>query len=542
VLPSFGLSSGSMRFEPASLLLWVDADRADLRAKIARAEEVYKATGRDIINLGQPADVLAALRSEAPDVRAFVARLRHETDHLRRHLGTSYGLFYHFLNSALPPYYFDWCRSLLAETPEQLAFPLLTPSVRAMLKLARVNDFRSSNANLAAFAWASTIDLMNLLDGNPYLIDSDLAQFKLHSSFDEMATGSRVEAEKRVAFDMNPMNPETTEDGLVPFLCFDDLFCPQIFGKTFGAKHILETLAFLSEGSLAHLTGGATEEWIDSSGMAEYVLLYTFWTKFFGGGGAFASTESDSRGSVPAGINVLPTELIAALDLALWMPVGPRGLLSTGRSLTWHDFHPGWRFLRICLTLKKSLRAFQKIPDSLEVTDGLFREMQTQWCQALEWPTVEQIALEWSTFLASMIDDGKYTGFFYETGKRYPRQLSNVALVSRRIAFPYQIASNHFDFSDVALVWFPVMVARDGDLQYRPKAGLWSELDNGMMRMVTPYAVQHGNRMLVLGKQAIDHIPPRHLQMISNLLLFHSDLFHVRGNRYEELVEGFIHQ
>src|ERR1700716_3503368 len=106
-----------MRFEPASLLLWIDEDRADLRAKIDRLDALTKTIGHNLFDLGHPALVLKAVRSESPEVRAFIARLRHETDHLRRHLSTSYGLFYHFLNSALPPYYFDWCRSTLEDDP-----------------------------------------------------------------------------------------------------------------------------------------------------------------------------------------------------------------------------------------------------------------------------------------------------------------------------------------------------------------------------------------------------------------------------------------
>jgi hypothetical protein len=537
MLPMFGFSSGCMRFEPASLLLWIDERRDALRPRIERLEALSREAKHSLFEPAFPGLATKVLRGESDDVRGLAARLRHETDHLRRHLGTSYGLFYHYLNSALPPYFFEWCRANLARNIS-LSFPLLNSSLRAKLRLGRIQDLKE--VDMAALAWASTVDLMQLMDGNRGFTPQEVPMMQMLAILRELASAP---GQSSRACDLN-IEPFPKDTLLPPFISLAHPFAPQLLGETFGAKHLLEAIAFMSEGSFGLLSGGQSENWKDSVGLSDYSLITTFWQRFFGEGGAFLSdpgevTFDDSR-SDEMSYRIWPLELAAAIDLALWIPIGPHGLVSDSQSLRWEDVHPGWRFLKICSHLRSGGKPFVRIPRSLEQTDKIFRDLQLEWSSQLGWPSLDNLMMNWIEFLEATNEDGKYNGFFFETGKGHPRFLSSLAILARRFAFPYQVAMNYYDYSDVSVVWFPFILARDGEMAYQPKSDLWTKLEGGEIRRFAPYAVHHGSRLLVQGKESVAHIPARHNEMIQRLLVIHASLFHVPLEAFTDAVSEYL--
>jgi hypothetical protein len=540
MMPSFGLSSGCMRFEPASLLLWIDERRNVLRPGIERLEALSREVGHSLFDISSPALATKSLRQESDEVRGLAARLRHETDHLRRYLGTSYGLFYHYLNSALPPYFFDWCRATLSKG-NHLKFPLLTSAHTVKIRLGRHQEMKQTEEDLAALAWSSTLDLMRLLDGDRCLAPHIVPMMQMFAILHELAAAPGAPHEV-CELDLNP----DPEDPLMsPFISFGEPFSPQLLGKKLGAKHLFEALAFTSEGSFGLLSGGHSDAWKDSIGMSDYTLITSFWEKFFGRDRAFLKGQIDP-GTIDSSLPektrdyCWPLEFAAALDLALWVPIGPRGLMSDGRPLRWEDVHPGWRFLRICSHLRSTGRPFVRIPKDLEETDKLYREIQAEWSSLFGWPVLDNLMMQWAEFLKGIIDDGNYSGFFFETGKGHPRFLSSLALIARRIPFPYQVVMNYYDYSDVAAVWFPFIVAKDGEMMYRPKSELWTKLDSGEIRRFAPYVVHHGNRLLVQGKESVAHIPDRHSEMMQRLLGIHAAPFGVPTDALADAISGYL--
>ena len=113
-----------MRFDPGSLMLWIDAERDAILRHFDEIQELEQRTGLSAVFAEQPAALLIEGRlHEAPvETRLFIARLFHETSHLRHHLCTSFGHIYHVMNSLLARTFVTGI-SAHAKTPS-FAFPI----------------------------------------------------------------------------------------------------------------------------------------------------------------------------------------------------------------------------------------------------------------------------------------------------------------------------------------------------------------------------------------------------------------------------------
>jgi hypothetical protein len=319
-----------------------------------RLDTISREIGHSLFEVSLPALAAKRLRQEPDDIRGLAAHIRHETDHLRRHLGTGYGLFYHYLNSALPPYFFDWCSAIIRKE-SSLKFPLLTGAHVVKLRLGKFQEMIENDEELAALAWSATLDLIRLLDGDKCLTPHQVPAMHMITILSELA--SRPEVPYRAS--NLELNPYPEDPSLSSFIAFGEPYSPQLMGKKFGAKHLLEALAFTSEQSFGLLSGRQSDVWNDFIGMTDYTLITTFWKLFFGDS-AYLKNQLDPDTNdlhIPdeISVHIWPLELAAALDLALWIPIGPYGLMSNGRSLYWEDIHPDGDFSKFALILRQKV-------------------------------------------------------------------------------------------------------------------------------------------------------------------------------------------
>jgi hypothetical protein len=210
----------------------------------------------------------------------------------------------------------------------------------------------------------------------------------------------------------------------------------------------------------------------------------------------------------------LPLEFLACADLALWMPVTPYGFVSPSGKVEWYDIHPGWRFIKACNYLLEKRESWKKIPCDLKKADILFNKIQIDICNALNWYPVHEICIEWADFLAEASKQGHSNGFHIERGKNHPRYLSSVALLARRIPFPYSVSMGYIDLSSITMTWFPIIMTRDGEQESLVNERIWKSASMSALDKSLPYFLIHGSRFFAEGISKINHIPPRHFQAI----------------------------
>jgi hypothetical protein len=103
----------------------------------------------------------------------------------------------------------------------------------------------------------------------------------------------RWKSERRLKIGKLEFDPHPSDPSLIPFFCIEDAFCPQIFGFKFGARHILEALAFRAEASFGALSESTPDKFNDLLGLEEYSLLVEFWLRYFGKDRAFSGDALD---------------------------------------------------------------------------------------------------------------------------------------------------------------------------------------------------------------------------------------------------------
>lgn len=502
-----------MRFDPASACLWIDTDRATLRAMLKEVEQGTKVTGVDILTTYSSTwiPIVAAMPINH---RHLICRMRHELDHLRRHLGTSFGLFYHFMNSSFPPIFFEVASLLAAKG--KLDFPLFNPSFEKICKAVGYAEFAKQSDEAAAFAyWNSAKELLRVLDGDPALVDSEIALLRLNNALSSMADRPQSVTSRW---------QEKLDKPLRPYLNKSNPALPQWQGVPFGGRHVLEALGYGVEASFALLTGIDPVLIVEGMDEGHYGLITQIWSSLVDE----APSQPPKPGATTAPMRSLA--YMAAVDLALWIPIGPEGLVEGTSELSWSDVHPGWRFLKICNAVQQLDLSDLTIELEVEKTNEPFRVLQNRICNTLGWPPVDKIALAWLKLLGKQLDSETYSGFFWETGRAHPRVMSSVALLSRRLIAPYQIAFNYFDFTSIKSMFFPILFVRDGHLIYAADQAIWAHFQSPEFRRAMPFFVHHGVRKLAEGKEVAPHMGPDYDAATLNYMAAHAQPFGVDPN------------
>lgn len=519
IMPPFGFSGGMMRFEPASLLLWIDEPKSTIKAHFEEILRIQKKIEINPLFFHKPMNIIrvGGVREREEEFRFFLGRLRHETDHLRRYLSCSYGLFCHFIQSGLPVWFFKIYAHQFQQ-PEGVSFPLLHSERESVATTMAGGDIKEGNMlSELTRTYLDYLDLERCLNGDkrpPNILTVPLAATCINQEMSQ-----KFESERRLKESKLVLDPCPRESDLIPFFCIDDPFCPQVFGIKLGARQILEALAFKAEVSFGVLAETSPDKFIDLAGMHDYSLLTEFWFRYFGSDQAF-STDAlyddwpSDRHLQNNKKSLLPLEFIACADLALWMPVTPYGFVSPSGTVEWYDIHPGWRFIRACHYLHDRRGGWEKIPYDLTKADKTFREIQNQICDALGWYPVDKICYEWLDFLEEASEQGHSRGFHIERGKKHPRYLSSLALLARRISLPYRTSMGYVDLSSVTMTWFPLIMARNGDLESPVCESLWKSASMTSLNKSIPYFLIHGTRFFAEGVSRLGHIPPRHFQAI----------------------------
>lgn len=472
-----------MRFEPASLALWIDAERDDVRRHFGIMQEIELRCGLSPLFMEHPANVVIdGELSKAPnETKLFIARLAHESAHLRHHLATTYGYAYHVMNTWIARTLARGIRAL-TEKSTRVSFPLL-PAIASESELHE--DYRG----LLALQYAFDGDVG---DEMPYSPPAALGILDLILRMTAGRASARPEMLDQLASPI-PRNPR-----LLPFLRRDNPFVPRLLeNRPFGARHILETLAFTREISVALVTGAINPSWADMMGLDDYGLVLRFWKTMF----------EPRRATL---------EFLAALDLALCVPITPEGLYESEPQLQWHDVHPGWRYLQICDLWKRQKHEWVDIPRDVQETDKVMLELEMTAAKDLGWPQPHEMLAHWMDFFRRAIKSGA-RGLYLELSG-HPRLIGSLALAARRLAQPYSIVQGYWDFRKVKVPWFPVAFTRGRDVEIRVNEHVWELERNGLTEKTWSYFVLHGARFFIEGCDGMPHIPDHHFPGILNAL------------------------
>lgn len=479
--PPFGLSGGAMRFEPGSLALWINAERDDVYRQFELIHEIEQRCGLSPLFMESPANVVidGGLGEMPEETKLFIARLAHESAHLRHHLATTYGYVHHVMNT--------WIARTLArgidaliEKRTRVTFPLLP----ALGSEPEQEDYRGLRALQCIFDGDTGDEL-------PYPPPAALGILDLILRLTAGHDPERPELRDPVVSPI-PSNPR-----LLPFLRRDSPFVPRIGGQLFGARHILETLAFTREISLALVSGAINPAWTDMFGLDDYSLVLRFWKTIF--------EDSGHR-----------LELLAALDLALCVPITPGGLYESDPPLQWHDIHPGWCFLQVCDLWKRQKHEWVEVPREVHETDKVMLELEMTAAKELGWPQPHEVLAPWIEFFRQATERGA-RGLHLELSG-HPRLVGSLALAVRRLAQPYSIMQGYWDFRNVKVPWFPIAFTRGNDVEIRVNEHVWELSRDRLTEKTWSYFALHGARFFIEGGERMSHIPDHHFPGLLNAL------------------------
>lgn len=324
---------------------------------------------------------VGSIFEKVPDpVKRFTAAIKHEHDHSRRHLGTSYGLFTEALHGELA-YLFTALADEHASAGEGPLFPLIdTPLAEAVCQGAA-----KGHHNRRARAWLAWEALGSALSRDISAEAFGLVDELLHELMVEGTTyrpSSEVESFVVGGRSSPPYLLEGERIGLA-------------------AHHILEFFGIGEEGN-----GLLTMAGTDAVSRVGELLLersrrYSFLTVLWGLGEDFATFASpteqarDEHELMILYYRLWPMELHAIADLAVWVPVTPEGFTSRRGAITWEDISPGHRFVRALRYVKERHPGWSPIPGSADEKNAKMAGLQGEICTELGWPTPEDLSGAW---------------------------------------------------------------------------------------------------------------------------------------------------
>lgn len=318
--------------------------------------------------------------------RLFISHFEHERDHLLRSTGTTFGLLLfavrrftveaarQLLRLSTEPPPFHRAAEVRAYTMEHSQSPgflreRTMPEGRRAQLLFGFADLllRALSFDAPALSLWPALELFQPALGEE-------AVFSLYHSFPDYLKSNTEAAPHLHVFRGRPIR---TQDLFEYCAVRHQLNMASLTGV--GAPEAFETLE--------ELVAGERPEW------SEYRFVETAWATLCPDA-FFAKEVIREPGTAPLrGIwRAYPVELLAAIDLAFWVPFGPAGAL-TEHPLSWLDLSPGWRFARVLAHLHETKPTMNLMPK----TGGadVFLGLQENWCRQFGWTTPEALCRAW---------------------------------------------------------------------------------------------------------------------------------------------------
>jgi hypothetical protein len=349
----------------------------------------------------EPSATKGEIFSGVPDAAVdFNVTYRHEQDHLRRILCTSFGLLIHHLQSndagvlqrsfcgAMGDRALDSFPVFDSADAIRLRKSLLNKGIEPFIEILKTE---SPQKYLALYCSRKAL-VRALVDGIP--------KDELSLALGGLLT---IKTNRERPAELNMDAPEA----LILKTCLE------IQNSKLNGRSLLEFLATYQGLNTMMQQGGHGKIALATLAAGdEYNLIPRLWNGMFGDSGGFAEGSGSNDDFDLSAFRTLPLELFAAVDLALWIPAGPLGLCSKRKELGWADLEPGIRFWR-CMDLLKQAGIG---PSSIDCKDNVqrFRETQDALANHLGWPTVDELAQEWLAFFEESKMSGTFDGYFLE--------------------------------------------------------------------------------------------------------------------------------
>lgn len=408
--PNTPLMAGRALVRPDMLYVQYSCSRAELVGRGNVGRLLREALERNQDPTASSGQVFRDVPSWAKEFAGLEA---HERDHVRRLLGTSFGLLCHALRSQQ----LTALRSLIADSVEAgagLRLPLNLPPQTAPVGAA-------TTSQQLYFAAALQTALETHID---------IAKF--HAA--EPALAGWVSDGCRYTSSVLPGNPARSALAIANAGT----------AKWLTAQHLLEMFGCLEQGNRLLGTGSGIEEVVTLLENEErvYTLPLLIWFSQFptGKDQPTSSAPHTRPGELYLGFyRGFPLELLVAADLALWPPFTPEGFIGSSE-IDWADINPAFRFARILNTYKSlEIRAGEWPVGEL---NQVIPTIQRRVCDALGWPTPSDLARRWHAHLAerdtTWFPDAAVGGFRFST---------TLQLLALRRDRPGDVVVNNVDYN-----------------------------------------------------------------------------------------------
>jgi hypothetical protein len=244
---------------------------------------------------------------------------------------------------------------------------------------------------------------------------------------------------------------------------------PFVSGKPFGARHLLEALAMAVEITFGTFVGARNPGWRDQLSISDYRVAWGAWELFFSSP-LVASKVPDVWKNRIAGITrwSRPLEFYLAAELALWIPVGPGGVIvPENRSATWWDIHPGWRFLLILLYFRRSGLQFADPGTFPGTFEARYEQLQDEVCAYYGWPTPRALSALWQGLLLQVLGADTTHGYFIEVDSQRHKATGNLLLTRDRDPAAFTMTAHQVQGRRG--LWFSSAAADDGFIVTDPE-------------------------------------------------------------------------
>ncbi len=511
-IPDARLRSGLAFFLPDCLYIDVARSREQLAAlkleelKAALQAAASKATRGEIFSAAPAAP------------KHFVAEMAHEHDHLRRYVGTSFGLLTHYLHcktlEQLPPAFDELARSGAD------GLPLLVRSKRAGLRGEALSENLSVTAMLAGLQ-----DLYLALDRSVPLEHFRLGEEVLRRELDLAGLKLRPLRESCRRYRTDQTSPTFDFRG---------------DSKRFTARTLLEFFAVGAQGNALLNLGDELHPVAEliSDGSLDYSFIHVLWDRQFPLEHLPLPGQQDRESDQPSVdyYRMYQFELFTLLDLALWVPFGPEGFVAGDGTLGWEDINPAFRFLRAMDVLRGWRVEGTTIPGNEASRNHLFGDLQERVCAVLDWPTPQLLARSWLKALQRP-ERWKRPRFFLDALSRYRRE-ATTKLLQFRLEQPADVVLNFVDFNAAGVARAPGWIFlseenRSGCCEAESQLDVAQYLDT-----VLAFQLSRVARALLYGSGAGDSIlrfsPAYRAEALRSFLALYDDS---EGTERERLIE-----
>ena len=407
--------------------------------RLATIAPLHAEHGGNLFRVFQRDDLVGVPRLPVDDL-VLVAKLEHELDHMQRHLATSYGLVYHLIRSRMADLFFR--RPSLSASDDAARLPWY-PTQRRRI---RSEEHAVDRNEKRYVSYRSLLNIWTCDGTSPSSPNAGECRAAFAAlACDLFPEGLAMRPPERAQHGRRAWFPVWNDEQGRPF--------------KMGAAALLEMLALSRELSLMRYANLPEHRDEAQFGSSIYRQAAYVWKDVFKLPLILNTTPSQIwRRLGYRSISAPPWELQLAVDLALWMPLGPNGAVPADARFGWEDIHPGWRFARI-LNLLRQQTKWHVEPAITHGANDWVRSTQKEWCQQLGWPAPDELIDVWMAWLAD--------GFRRQTlERRYieddrSRWAASLNLLAYRQSAPAAVLLGFPDAGGAAVNWFDAVFGPD---------------------------------------------------------------------------------